>query len=673
MWIVGQKGEFASSFLAVLGRLTGADDERSGFVHGKLDTMYPPLSPRLGAISLSAMVGRLIRTAAAVMLFLLACRESAGADRFSALWSDGSRTSGPEIQDWFATDSRPRLNDRTLFDSRNPVRWIRDTTLKPEPPPTAFIEFVGGDLLPGKVVGYAAGSSIAYESLPPHVLVEPGLKIDLPGMRPRENLRVLPDMIRRVAWKTGEERRYQPGTAFLADGRRLSYRSLRWGPTGLRLLTENGPQTIALADLAEIHLPSRDPWELYAGQLAVLDPAGKSRLLRIETPDGLRATTSLERLRPRAAGDAGNPDTWQFIFQPAWTLDAMFIEHRRIALRRLLIANQAPLDWLEPVASRHRGALSSAWENFQTDANVQGGALVSNGQPFGWGFGVHAHHELEFELPDIARAFRTGLGLDQLAGSEGCARGLVYLASGRQPNTSLAQVQPVYRSDLLIGSRQVLDTGRLALEPATNAGRRLVLVADEAANDRPAGADPLDIGDIFDWLEPELELDPEGLHYPVSRAAVEQLPALEGWEFDGPYDSAWRLVNLFDPAEREQPRFMLGLLPIDGALSLTRRFTVTPGHETLVLLLGQLQVAASPSQMRVTLDGRRLAELPVPTWADGKEGPPIAIKLNGYAGRDVEVEIELVPKDARSSVCWVGTAMLEKPPEGAKHVEKDDD
>jgi hypothetical protein len=75
--------------------------------------------------------------------------------------------------------------------------------------------------------------------------------------------------------------------------------------------------------------------------------------------------------------------------------------------------------------------------------------------------------------------------------------------------------------------------------------------------------------------------------------------------------------------------------------------------------------------MRVKLDGRRLAELPVPTWADGKQGPPIAIRLNGYAGRDVEVEIELVPKDARSSVCWVGTALMEKPPEGAKHVNKD--
>ena len=271
-------------------------------------------------------------------------------------------------------------------------------------------------------------------------------------MRGRANLRVLPDMIRRVVWKTGEERRYQPGTAFLADGRKLSFRSLRWSPTGVRLLAENGPQTLTLAELAEIHLPSRDPWELYAQQLAVLDPSGRSRLLRIETPDGLRATTSLERLRPRSEGDATNPDNWQYAFQPAWTLDALFVEHRRIALRRMLSANRAPLDWLEPIASRHHGALSSAWEHFQADANVQGGPLVSSGQPFDWGFGVHAHHELEFELPEMARAFHTLVGLDQLAGSGGCARGLIYFISGRQATTSLAQLQPAYRSDLLIGS-----------------------------------------------------------------------------------------------------------------------------------------------------------------------------------------------------------------------------
>ncbi|HEX4148754.1 MAG TPA: NPCBM/NEW2 domain-containing protein, partial [Pirellulales bacterium] len=385
-------------------------------------------------------------------MLALACNASFGADRYTALWSDGSRSSAPEILDWSGATGRPRLNDRLLFDTRNPARWVRDNSLKLEPRPTAFVEFIGGDLLPGKVVGFAAGSAIAYESLPPHLLVEPGLRIDLPGMRGREHLRVLPDMIRRVVWKTGEERRYQPGTAFLADGRRLSYRSLRWGATGVRLLTENGPQTVALADLAEIHLPSRDPWELYAGQLAVLDPSGKSRLLRIETPEGLRATTSLDRIRPRAEGDAANPDTWQFAFQPAWTLDAMFVEHRRIALRRLLSATRAPLDWLEPSASRHHGALSSAWEHFESDANVQGGPLACGGQPFDWGFGVHARHELEFELPDMARAFRTWLGLDQLAGSGGCARGLIYVFTGRPSNTDLAQLQPAYRSDLLIGS-----------------------------------------------------------------------------------------------------------------------------------------------------------------------------------------------------------------------------
>jgi len=63
----------------------------------------------------------------------------------------------------------------------------------------------------------------------------------------------------------------------------------------------------------------------------------------------------------------------------------------------------------------------------------------------------------------------------------------------------------------LIGSGQVVDTGMRGLAGPKQGQHRLVLVADAAERDHPPTADPLDVRDILDWLEPTLLLDPAGL------------------------------------------------------------------------------------------------------------------------------------------------------------------
>src|SRR5262249_28030344 len=136
---------------------------------------------------------------------------------------------------------------------------------------------------------------------------------------------------------------------------------------------------------------------------------------------------------------------------------------------------------------------------------------------FGWGFGVHAYSELGFELPPGARVFRTQYGLDRAAGSGGCVRAAVFAgpASGR----------PLYSSDHVIGSSKSFDTGSLSLQGAS----QLSLVVDPAQNDRPAGADPFEIRDIFDWLQPVVELDPEALRAELERRGDSLLWSWPGW------------------------------------------------------------------------------------------------------------------------------------------------
>ena len=91
----------------------------------------------------------------------------------------------------------------------------------------------------------------------------------------------------------------------------------------------------------------------------------------------------------------------------------------------------------------------------------------------------------------------------------GCVVGKVYVneASGR----------PLFQSQPLVGSRTAISTGEIALAPGNSAARQLLLVVEDGGDARGPNADPLDIGDHADWLEPTLLLDPVKL-----RAAVEK-------------------------------------------------------------------------------------------------------------------------------------------------------
>ncbi|KKK66168.1 hypothetical protein LCGC14_2966800, partial [marine sediment metagenome] len=58
------------------------------------------------------------------------------------------------------------------------------------------------------------------------------------------------------------------------------------------------------------------------------------------------------------------------------------------------------------------------------------------------------------------------------------------------------------------------------------AGQHLLgLLTDEAHQGRPAGADPLDIRDMLDWLEPVLLLDQAKLKQNVEAASTRLFPA----------------------------------------------------------------------------------------------------------------------------------------------------
>ncbi|HEV3025344.1 MAG TPA: hypothetical protein VGX76_22895, partial [Pirellulales bacterium] len=73
--------------------------------------------------------------------------------RFTAVWSDGTRSSDEEVLAWQTNEGQPTLAGRALFDFGNPIRWLRDNSISVAETPDAYVELIGGDRLPGRVVG----------------------------------------------------------------------------------------------------------------------------------------------------------------------------------------------------------------------------------------------------------------------------------------------------------------------------------------------------------------------------------------------------------------------------------------------------------------------------------------------------------------------------------------
>lgn len=565
------------------------------------------------------------------------------AERFVATWSDGSRTTSEEVRDWGTSGDAPRLGDRPLFNAANPARSLVDTTQQVASADGPWIEFVGGDRLPGRVIGPATANSF--------LLVEPRVAINMPGMQSREQLRVLPGMIQRIVWRaTGHA--YRPGTALFQDGRRIVFRAVRWSDEAVRLLTDQGPQTVSLHELDELHLPQGDRWDAYYSQLAALSPQGDSRLMRVTTADGLEATTSLERFQPRSLGDARNPDNWYHVVQPAWSLDTLYLAHRKVVERSFFAPHQVPLTWLEPVRSEHRAMLSGAWGHAQRNVNVEGGPLRNAGRDYRWGFGVHAQHELEFALPASARAFRTRVGLDQLVGPGGSIRARIFVGS--------QSGELLFESGLLVGSQTYADTGRLPLS-ITGRESRLTLVADAAANEHGPNIDPLDIRDVCDWLEPELELDPQQVHDALTSRVPMSFPALEGWTLDGSCGTDWRVGFFLDPLERPAPNFRPILKPLGGPIKLRRTVNVAEGRDALALHLRQIGGDAPLWNIEVSVRGHRLTELPIPSTTSSPTVCPVIIDLAAYRGREVEVQVKLIPRIEQTAIEWQTGSLTAQP------------
>ena len=575
----------------------------------------------------------------------------AGPGRYFASLSDGSHIKGHKLSTR-QTSSAARLDGKVIADKHRKLRSLIDRSLarfETTAAEAGFVEMVGGDRLPGRVVGYTAGdgrkghnAGLLRVETPRTYGLSSGYGETYRG---RREIRVRAGEVRRVAM-TATDRPYQPSTLVERDGRRTRFLGVRLGDRSVQLLLAGGVRAVAWSDIADVHLPRQDSGEAYCRQLAAMDASLSQPIVRVETVDGLIATggqrdekvhvdrsraeqlvrdrqrlersiarmesslaahertrvarekkykaviddlakrgihvepemehivaTHLQHLvrhphvkssaritneriaatiralqEPGAAknrwlkqandrrlrgrevvyqaridearrqlaelpGSPDDPINWYQRVQPAWTPDALWVSIGTI--RRLLIheAHEPPLTRFLPAESSRPASLGPP-RAARVDANVNGGPLRGGGQFHGWGIGVHAPHVLRFDLPAEAVSIRTRVGLDYLAGKGGCVRAAIYVGDDAR--------RRLWRSGHLVGSSASADSGAVGL-PAGTGNRSVVLVAESAHEDRPPGADPLNIRDFFNWVEPVVVLDRKALARRVAKAAGQRL------------------------------------------------------------------------------------------------------------------------------------------------------
>ncbi len=115
------------------------------------------------------------------------------------------------VYDWGRKADKPLLDNRLLLEGKRPVRWLRNDSLKTSPMPPAFVEFVGGDRVPGKVVQYRARANPdsqrsveaggPSEGHPAHLVLEPAPGLVMHRANQRLEIRLLLPWLRRIVWQ----------------------------------------------------------------------------------------------------------------------------------------------------------------------------------------------------------------------------------------------------------------------------------------------------------------------------------------------------------------------------------------------------------------------------------------------------------------------------------------
>jgi len=186
---------------------------------------------------------------------------TAAAQSYLLQLQSGKRLQSRELSGWNTARPAPLVDGKPAATGSDPLRWCFNQRARIPPVQAAaggYIELAGGDRVPGRVVGFVPATA-APSPTAAHLLVQCPDLFAAPGSAERLTLRVQPAWIRRISFKPHSQRRFTAAHVFTVDGRQLAFRKLRWNADSVQILTSDGPQTIALAAIEEVHFQAPTP------------------------------------------------------------------------------------------------------------------------------------------------------------------------------------------------------------------------------------------------------------------------------------------------------------------------------------------------------------------------------------------------------------------------------
>ncbi|MDP6635872.1 MAG: NPCBM/NEW2 domain-containing protein [Phycisphaerae bacterium] len=350
---------------------------------------------------------------------------------------------------------------------------------------------------------------------------------------------------------------------------------------------------------------------------------------------------------PRADGSA---ETWDHMIQPAWSLDPLWVDFKTIRMRSSLAPTEFPLSRLDPDK-----AITPAFQPWSRDRSAWGGPLHSGGRMYAWGFGVHAYSELTFAIPPEVSAFRSIVGIDSIANTGGCVQARVYIGS--------IDSKPLYQSPLLIGSGKTGDTGVVRISPLPKTGGRLILQADPAVRSCPDQADPLNICDKFDWLEPKLIFDKARLWDPVRKHIGPRERVWRDWTLEIDKPDAYSWGSFPDPVTGDAPMRLLPVVAVRGrAMKLSRKMTIRGGDKWLVVDAGYVDGSRQdPKSIILRIDDEEVAPEKIPLRQYWRRAAPLVFSVEKYKRK--EANVVLTQRPDGKAMYWRRIAVTNREPD----------
>ena len=597
----------------------------------------------------------LIVLAILVVLHFAPGFSAAESKRFIALLQDGRIVEDDMLRNWYSGNAMPQLAGQSLIVGDNPMRWMMDRSLAPAEVPTAYIEFFSGDRLPGQMVFHQAAGTELQVDVPEHFAVVPSFPFARSvNSRYRENIRVRRDFVRKIVWQKAPALvdRHVPSTLFLTNGREIAFRAIRFSKSGVQVLADRERLSFSFHEVAELHLEEEALWRTHLRELAILfpgggvEPADRQRLVQWETTDGLVATTSVQRIDADSRGDNNNSDRWVHGIQPAWSLDILWIASSSTWMRRSWAFHELPLFRLPFQESRGGAMFSRHGFPARVNRGVLGGTAQLGDRIAGWNLGVMGPSRLTFPLPPWTTAFHSSFGIDQAADDGGCVQAKVGVSWKKSSH---------FQSEAIVGSEKRIDVPELKLEDIPADGQ-LVLEVDFAHEGRPDGADPYDIRDMSNWIEPRLVLDKEKIRQEVRRQTIETILAWGPWELESDLPKL-HFVTTKRRIEwpHESPSWRTGVVSQDEPLRLTLQKQITPENCVLEVATAKLDGPGDTPEIQVTVQGIPLlseAQRNVNIHDHLNTPPPMIVDLGPFVGSEATIEITQTPSSIDGPVDW---------------------